>query len=144
MSYSHCVVWIDHAEARIFSFNREDVQSSTIHASKQIGHLHHHAGSLGSGKAAADKDYLAAIEIELRKCGEFLLVGPGTAKLELVRHIHKHAHDLDAKLVAVETIDHPTDNQIVAYARKYFLASDRMRHSNVDLVEPNHTHRTTD
>jgi hypothetical protein len=32
-----------------------------------------------------------------------------------------------AKIVGVETVDHPTDRQIIAYASKYFAKSDRMR-----------------
>ena len=30
------------------------------------------------------------------------------------------------KVVGVETVDHPSDGQLVAYARKYFVAKDRM------------------
>jgi hypothetical protein len=29
-------------------------------------------------------------------------------------------------LIGVETVDHPSDAQLVAYARKYFTAMDRM------------------
>jgi stalled ribosome rescue protein Dom34 len=134
MTHYHCIVWIDHAEARLFSFNRDDVEPLRVHARKLGGHLHHKAGSIGSGKAVAGSEFLTAVEAELRKCGEFLVVGPGTAKLELVRHIHKHAPDLDPKLVAVETVDHPTDRQVVAYARKYFVAADRMLHSNAEVI----------
>jgi hypothetical protein len=30
-------------------------------------------------------------------------------------------------IVGVETVDHPSDAQVVAYARKYFNAADRMQ-----------------
>ena len=30
------------------------------------------------------------------------------------------------KIVGVETVDHPSDAQLVAYARQYFKAEDRM------------------
>jgi len=33
------------------------------------------------------------------------------------------------KIIGVETADHPTDNQVVAHARSYFRAADRMRGS---------------
>jgi hypothetical protein len=29
-------------------------------------------------------------------------------------------------IVGVETVDHPSDGQLVAYARRYFKAEDRM------------------
>ena len=46
--------------------------------------------------------------------------------IELIKHIHKHHQDMVPKIVGVEALDHPTDGQLVAYARKYFLAKDRM------------------
>ncbi len=55
------------------------------------------------------------------------MVGPAKAKLELIRYLHKHAHALGTKVVGVETVDHPTDGQLVAYARTYFVAADRMK-----------------
>jgi hypothetical protein len=30
-------------------------------------------------------------------------------------------------IIGVETVDHPTDAQLVAYARQYFKGADRMR-----------------
>jgi hypothetical protein len=44
-----------------------------------------------------------------------------------VKYVHQHAHALEPKIVGVETVDHPTDGQIVAYAKTYFLAADRLR-----------------
>ena len=57
---------------------------------------------------------------------EILVVGPAKAKLDLIKHIHKHHQDMVSNIVGVETLDHPTDGQLVAYARKYFHAKDRM------------------
>ena len=53
-------------------------------------------------------------------------MGPGNAKLELVRHLDRHQPAVGEKVLGVETVDHPTDAQLVVYARKYFLAKDRM------------------
>jgi hypothetical protein len=55
-----------------------------------------------------------------------VVVGPAQAKLQLVKHIHAHEVALVPKLIGVETVDHPSDAQLVAYARKYFRAKDRM------------------
>ena len=35
----------------------------------------------------------------------------------------------DAKVIGLETVDHPSDGQLVAYARKYFKAKDQMLQS---------------
>ena len=58
---------------------------------------------------------------------ELLITGPSDAKLGLIKHIHAHHAALVPNIVGVETVDHPTDGQIVAYAKKYFRAADRMR-----------------
>lgn len=54
------------------------------------------------------------------------MVCPAQAKLQRIKHIQAHHPQLMANVVGVETVDHPTDGQLVAYARKYFLAKDRM------------------
>ena len=38
--------------------------------------------------------------------------------------MHKHEPKVEARIVGVETADHPTDAQIVAHARAYFRAND--------------------
>lgn len=55
-----------------------------------------------------------------------LIVGPASAKLQLVKHIHAHDPGMVDKIMGVETVDHPSDGQVVAYARKYFAAKDQM------------------
>ena len=50
-----------------------------------------------------------------------------SAKNELVKHVEHHDPAWRKKLVGVATVDHPSDKQLVAHARKYFLAVDRMR-----------------
>jgi len=55
-----------------------------------------------------------------------LIVGPASAKHEFVKFVHEHHRPLASKIVGVETADHPTGGEIVAHARSYFKASDRM------------------
>ena len=81
---------------------------------------------MGSGKASEDKQYFHAIAEALKGAEEILVVGPAQAKLQLIKHLHSHDPQVGSKVVGVETIDHPTDGQLVAYARKYFVAKDQM------------------
>lgn len=125
MSHYHAVVWLDHAEARIFHFDRESAEKMTVHAHKH--HLHHKAGSIGSGRAPADAAFFDEIVHALADAAEILLLGPGAAKTELFRHVTRTRPALEPRILGIETVDHPTDGQVVAYARKYFHAKDRMR-----------------
>lgn len=126
MSHFHAVVWLDHTEAHVMHIGREDVEKFTAHASDKHPHLHHKRGATGSGHRAEDATYFDAIVKLLGGAQEILLVGPGSAKLEFVKHLHKHHADMVGRVLGVESADHPTDAQVVAHARKYFAAKDRM------------------
>ena len=126
MSHYHAVVWLDHSEAHIFHFTPEDVQKLTAQSTELRPHQHHKRGSSGSGNAKEDHAYFEHIAGLLKGAQEILVVGPAKAKLDLIKHIHKHQQDMVSKIAGVETLDHPTDGQLVAYARKYFVAKDRM------------------
>ena len=126
MPHFHAVVWLDHTEAHVMYFSKEDVQKFTAHASDEHPHLHHKRGSIGSGHRAEDAAYFAAVVKLLATAQEILLVGPGSAKLELVKYLQKHHPAFVDRVMGVETADHPSDPQVVAHARSYFAAKDKM------------------
>lgn len=120
----HAVVWLDHQTAKIFHFHAETVETLAIE-----GHPHrdvHHRGGKSGRKPDEDRDYYHAIATALTPARKILVVGPSTAKLELLRHVHQHDRPLESRIVGVETVDHPSDGQLIAYATRYFKASDRM------------------
>ncbi len=126
MPHFHAVAWLDHTEAHVMHFAKEEVEKFTAHASDKHPHLHHKRGSIGSGHRGEDSAYYEAVVKLLGGAQEILVVGPGSAKLELVKHVHKHHPALVERVLGVETVDHPTDAQVVAHARSYFAARDQM------------------
>ena len=126
MSHFHAAVWLDHSEAHVMHISPDDVEKSVIHPSRPHQHLHSRSGSVGAGRKGEDQAYYHAVAQALEGAQEILIVGPAQAKLQLVKHIHAHDHGLVDKIVGVETVDHPSDGQLVAYARKYFRAKDQM------------------
>jgi stalled ribosome rescue protein Dom34 len=123
----HAVVWIDHREARVFHFSPSDVEQLVLHPDHPTRHIHHKANSIGSGHSSADQDFLHAVAEAIADAGEVLITGPANAKTELVKHIHQHDPKLMSVIAGIETVDHPSDGQLLAHARKYFRAEDRMR-----------------
>ncbi len=123
----HAVVWIDHREARVFHFNPTDVEKLVLHPDHPTKHIHHKANSIGSGHAAADQDFLHAVAQSIADAGAVLITGPASSKADLVKHIDRHDPKLMKVIAGVETVDHPSDAQLVAYARHYLKASDRMQ-----------------
>ena len=123
----HAVIWMDHREARVFHFNPTEVERLVVHPDHPTKHIHHKANSIGSGHAAADHDYLHAVVDSVADAGAVLITGPASAKTELIKHIHEHDPAKMKIIAGVETVDHPSDGALVAYARKYFKIEDRMR-----------------
>ncbi len=122
MSHQHVVAWIDHDQAHIIHFNKEAAESETItsHASHaKPAKVHHKNG-------AEQVQYYNQVVDALGDSREILIVGPGLEKLDLMKHLLKHHHDVAQKVLSVETVDHPTDGQLLAYARKYFVRADKM------------------
>jgi len=122
----HAVVWIDHQEARIFDFNAEDVDRSTIHSSHPHQHLHHKANAGDSGHAPVDHEFLERVAQAVAHAGAVLITGPANAKKELATHIERRHPDLARRISGIETLDHPSDGQLLALARRFFKADDRM------------------
>ena len=127
MSHYHCVVWIDHREAHVIQFNPDDAQASIVHPKSKHQHLHHKQGSVGSGRAPEDRAYYQEVAGAIRDAGEILIVGPSSAKLEFFKHLQAHAPAIAARVVSVETVDHPSDGELLKLARRHFVADDRMR-----------------
>ena len=123
----HAVIWIDHREARVFHFSTTDVERLVVHPEHPTKHIHHKANSIGSGHAAADHDYLQSVVAAVADAGAVLITGPANAKTELIKHIHQHDPNMMKVIAGVETVDHPSDGALVAYARKYFKSADRMQ-----------------
>lgn len=127
MQHYHAVVWLDHREARVLFFDKETFEEVDLKEKGHKMHLHHKKGSVTGKRTPEDQHFFQEIVDALKPAQEWLVVGPGSAKLELVKHIHKHASQLSDHVVGVETVDHPTDRQLVAHARAYFKAADEMR-----------------
>ena len=122
----HAIIWIDHREARVFHFSPTDVERLVVHPEHPTKHIHHKANCIGSGHAAEDHNYLQAVVESVADAGAILITGPANAKTELIKHIHQHDPGRMKVIAGVETVAHPSDGALVAYARKYFKAADRM------------------
>ena len=74
-----------------------------------------------------EPSYYDEIVEALSGSDEILVLGPSTAKLELIKHVNKRYPAVGERIIGVETVDHPTDRQIVAYARQYFDVVDQTK-----------------
>jgi stalled ribosome rescue protein Dom34 len=122
MSFNHAVVWLDQAEAHVIHFSRDAAESDVIKTTSQ----HRKAGVVGNNRAEDSTAYMDEVAAAILGSEEILIVGPGMEKMAFIRHLHQHHADIAGKVVSVETVDHPNDGQLLAYARKYFVKADMM------------------
>jgi stalled ribosome rescue protein Dom34 len=122
----HAIVWIDHREAKIFEFGVDAVERVLVQSNATGRHLQHRANVTGSGHRGVDKEFFQRVVAALTHQGAILITGPAQAKLELNNYIAEHHPELAQRISGVEALDHPSDSALVALARKFFRADDRM------------------
>jgi stalled ribosome rescue protein Dom34 len=127
MSHSHAIVWMDSHEAHTFSFSANDVEKERVVAHSPFRKLHHKAGSVGAGHSQLEPAYLKGIADSLAGVEEWLLLGPGMAKHELAKYMQKKTPALWQKMAAIGNANHPTDGELLHWARTTFKKIDRMR-----------------
>jgi stalled ribosome rescue protein Dom34 len=129
---AHTAVWLDHREARVFAFHPAGPDEATVHAPPHNDHHKWTRGQEGTKEHPEDtKKSFRELIASLQATEKLLIVGPGTAKGELASFIKEFDPALDKKIVGVETVDHPTDGQIVAFAKTYFA---RVDHAGITLA----------
>ena len=123
----HVAIWIDHREARIFHIDPNTVNEETLKAHRPVHHQHPKSPDGIQAHPEDDRKFFQEVAQVIATSEQILVVGPSTAKLQFIKFVHQHQPGLVPKIVGVETVDHPTDRQIVAYAVKYFKKTDQMR-----------------
>jgi bisphosphoglycerate-dependent phosphoglycerate mutase len=110
------VVYLDHEHAKVFKM----IPAGSDQVKMDRREIRHHQNNEAS-KLKDHNKFFHEVAGELGAASEILIVGHGTAKQEFVHHLENHHHaDIKKKVVGVEAVDHPTDNQILALARKFF------------------------
>ena len=114
-------IWIDQDEARVFRIEGAAFDEHTVHAPTHHVHRHPKSQETKTRNHPHDEqhffnDVLATLPGE----DGILLMGPSVTKLHFLRYPQEHAPALAARVVGIETADHPTDRQVAAHVRHYF------------------------
>ena len=118
MTTMHAVVHIDHQSAQVLQFDAEHVQAQTIKT-----HTHHtrQHGSV----VRTEHEFFGHVCDALAGIQEVLVVGRHTGQADFKHYVDKHRPETAKRIVGYEIVDRPTENQLVALARQYFLEHDR-------------------
>ena len=110
-------VWVDRTHAKVFNFSPEKLTHKQFAAHTQNHHTH------AEDQVEHQKQelhFFKEFTPELSIAEELLILGPGVAKHHFNTFLTEHYPALAKKVVGCESVDHPTDPQIIALARKFF------------------------
>jgi hypothetical protein len=120
MKLTHAVIWTDHHNARVLRFDAEHVQAQkvreTTHHTRQ-----HHSG------VRTEHEFFGEVCDAVKDVDEVLVTGARTAVADFRHYADKHRPHVATHIVGYEVVDHPSDPELVALARRYFLKLDRMK-----------------
>jgi stalled ribosome rescue protein Dom34 len=119
MSHSHAVVWTDHQSAQVLQLDAEHIEAKKI---RSHGHYTRQHGST----VRTEHEFFGEVCAALDGIAEVLVTGSRTAIADFRHYADKHRPHVAAHIVGYEVVDHPSEGQLVAAARKYFLKHDRM------------------
>jgi nucleotide-binding universal stress UspA family protein len=120
----HAIVWIDHREAKIFYVDASQADKLVVPSHATGHHAHHKANVTGSGHQGVDKEFFKRVIEALANAADILVVGPANAKSEFKNYMTEFAPKLASQIVGVESLDHPSDPQLIALARQFFKVKD--------------------
>jgi stalled ribosome rescue protein Dom34 len=126
LSHYHAVVWIDHQKATAWHFTPTEQEETKLRAQDQHQRVHSRKSTHGGHKAPADHHFFDDVAKSLSGAHEILLIGPAQTKQEFAAYLREKYPLLGKSIVAVENADHPTDAEVLGYARKHFPTLDRM------------------
>lgn len=122
MLAGHAVVSIDHHKALVQQFSADDVRIKEVHD-------HRHYTRQHASGVRTEHEFFGEVCGALAGISEVLVVGGHTAQADFRHYVEKHRPELRPHLVGWETVDHPTEGQMIALARKFFEEYDRVHGS---------------
>jgi stalled ribosome rescue protein Dom34 len=119
MTLFHAVVLIDHNQAQVLQFDAEHVQAQKLKA-------HSHYTKQHGSQVRSEHEFFGHVCDALEDVAEVLVTGSKTALADFKHYADKHRPQTSQRVVGYETVDHPSEHQLIALARQYFLRYDRM------------------
>jgi stalled ribosome rescue protein Dom34 len=112
------VLWIDSRVARIVEIDGDEVLNQVFHREEPENHINPHTPRAGH----YEHRFFHSVAHRLENTDGLIVLGPGPAKDQFVNHLQREHATLAARVLRVEPADHPSDAQLLDYARKAFQA----------------------
>ncbi len=119
MTSNHCLVQLSHESALVIEYDAE-----STHVSKTI--QHHHATHQHGSEVRTEHEFFGSVCDMLDAFAQVLVLGGHTPIADFHHYVDKHRRQTAARIVGYDVVDHLTENQLVAHARKRFDALERL------------------
>lgn len=119
MSHFHAVAFVDHQSAQLIQFDSANVVERKIHQHLHVTRQH------GSG-VRSEHEFFGSVCDMLDDTAEILITGGHTGLADFKHYLATHRPLTAPRIVGYEVVDHPSENQLVALARKHFARYERM------------------
>jgi hypothetical protein len=110
---SHAVAFVDHQSAEVLQFDSEQVLEHKLRE-------HHHVTRQHASGVRDEHEFFGAVCDAMDGIAEVLVAGRHTGIADFRRYVDKHRPLTAARVVGYEVVDHPTEPQLVALARRHF------------------------
>lgn len=125
--FPHSAVWLDHLHAVVVLVAPDAHRVVKIDTSRDDKRIRRRSGQPGTGRAPIDHEFFAAVADAIDANGsDVLIAGPGTAKLDFRRWLVEHRPTVAVRIAGVETVDHPSEGELVAFCRREFRRRDQL------------------
>ncbi len=126
MSSLRAAIHIDHHRAEVLQLDAGHVQSEHIKEHAQYTRQH------GSA-VRTEHEFFGEVCDAVASIADVLVLGSHTAQADFRHYVEKHRPALLKQIIGWKTIDHPTEGQLAALAREYFIEHDGMARTQTRL-----------
>ena len=126
MSFNNAVVWLDHTQAQVIHFDKDASESESLKTHSTHPHPHQKHGDTHA-KEDDNTRFYTDIANALNDSQQILVVGPAEEKTAFVSYLTSKVPAIAGKIKAVETVDHPSSGELLAYARQHFVSAGGMQ-----------------
>jgi len=119
MSQFHAVAFVDHHNAQVLQFGAEPAVEQKLHEHKHFTRQH-------GSDVRSEHEFFADVCDALEGISEVLVVGGHQGTADFRHYVDKHRPLTALRISDYQVVDHPSEKELVALARKYFVRHDKM------------------
>lgn len=119
MAFHHAVLLIDHQHAEILQFDAGHVQAQKLQAHRRYTRQH-------GSEVRTEHEFFAQVCDALGDIGEVLVAGGRQAQADFRHYVEKHRPALAKQIAGWETVNSPSEGELLALAKQHFLKTDKM------------------